>query len=143
MPYLRHVGSTAVSMPRARYSAVAGMCARSASTTGLRPTRSSGASLGGADLRPGATRGSGAADRSCDDAAARRSFSCFQAVRLGTSSPEYALCHGRSSAGRVRPFFAASPSRFLPPEPIVGPFLGVVRRPRRCELPGISRPPRT
>src|SRR5262249_15219942 len=116
----------------------------------------------GVDLRPGATRGPAlppfdpapvfapppflapgvpAFGARPSDAALRRSFSCFQAVRSGTgSSPEYALCQGRSSAGRVRPR-PARPCRFLPPEPTLGPLRGVARRLRRCELPAISGPP--
>src|SRR4029453_3380246 len=71
-------------------------------------------------------------------AAARRSFACLRAVLAGSSSvPEYALCHGRSSAGRVLPR-PLSPERFLPPEPVVAPFFAVARRLRFAELPGIS-----
>src|SRR5262249_42822884 len=70
--------------------------------------------------------------------ARRRSFSCFHAVRSGSvSSPEYALCQGRSSAGSVRPR-PASDCPFLPPQPRGAPFFELVRRPLRGELPGIG-----
>src|SRR5690606_18240033 len=93
---------SSMSIPYATYSAVAGIRARSASTTGLRPTSSSGPSwearlpapdrlsAARAALEPGPGRPTfGGRPFS---AAARRSRSCLRAVPRGTSSPEYALC---------------------------------------------------
>src|SRR5690606_14281807 len=134
---------SSMSIPYATYSAVAGIRARSASTTGLRPTSSSGPSwearlpapdrlsAARAALEPGPGRPTfGGRPFS---AAARRSRSCLRAVPRGTSSPEYALCQGRSSAGRVRP---------LPPRrrPLGGVSTGLPERPRA--LPAIDCPPR-
>ena len=104
------------SRPCATYSAVVGICARSASTTGLRPTSSSGDS-------PRARAGLRAAF-----------FAAAVARRC-------AGCPLRASAGGVGPR-PSSPRRRCPPEPTTAPFLLPVprRAPRRCELPAISRP---